>query len=115
MIPEAVTSLGLQVATIDAPAGCVLAQRGMTANSYGENVAIFAEPAGEHATRVEVVSKKTMETNILAPDWAPEVLQKLDQMLVKPAPEKLAASPTMPVQVVLPTALPVSATPEPMF
>ena len=39
-------------------------------------------PAGGPArTRVEIVSKKAMETNIFAPDWAQEILDKLGQKL----------------------------------
>lgn len=59
----------------------MLAQRGMTLLSYGENVAIFVEPAGRNQTKVEVVSKRAMAANIFAPDWAPELLQKLDAAL----------------------------------
>ncbi len=55
----------------------ILAQRGMTLFSYGENVAIFGEPVSARQTKVEVVSKRAMETNIFAADWAPELLQKL--------------------------------------
>ncbi len=129
VIPEAVTSLGLQIATVDSPGRCVLAQRGMTAASYGENVAVFADRAGEHATRVEVVSKKIMETNVLAPDWAPDILKKIDAMLAKAsspvhvvpaapaaiaAPPPVATSPASP-SMQQPTPQPVTASPDPMY
>ena len=60
----------------------MLAQRGITAFSYGENVAIFVEPVGGQVrTRVEIVSKKAMQTNIFAPDWSVEILDKLGEKL----------------------------------
>ena len=56
----------------------MLAQRGVTLMSYGENVAIFVESVnGVTKTRVEVVSKKSMATNIFAPNWSKEILDKL--------------------------------------
>jgi hypothetical protein len=64
--------------------GYILAQRGITAFSYGENVAIFVESVnGVTRTRVEVVSKKAMATNVFAPDWSKEILDKLDEKLKK--------------------------------
>ncbi len=80
-VPQALSSLGLSVAGDNKKEGYYLAQRGITAFSYGEHVAVFVESAGENQTKVEVVSKKAMATNIFAPDWAPEVLQRLNQML----------------------------------
>lgn len=59
----------------------ILVQRGITALSYGENVAIFVDAQSANRTRVEIVSKKAMATTIFAPDRAPEVLDKLGQKL----------------------------------
>jgi hypothetical protein len=54
----------------------------VTVLSYGENVAIFIESAGGVTkTRVEVVSKKAMAANLLAPSWEKEILDKLDEKL----------------------------------
>ena len=80
-LPQVVTSIGLQVAGDNKQEGYILAQRGMTLMSYGEHVAIFVDRAGGNRTKVEVVSKRAMATNIFAPDWAPELLQKLDETL----------------------------------
>ena len=60
--------------------GSILAQRGITPLSYGENVAIFVEQStGGSKTKVEVVSKKAMATNFLATDWAKEIHDKLGE------------------------------------
>jgi len=58
--------------------GMILAQRGITAFSYGENVAIFIEEETEKSCRVEVVSKKALATNIFAPDWSGTIFKRLD-------------------------------------
>ena len=45
-------------------------------------MAIFIEKQGsELKTRVEVVSKKAMKTNILAKNWETYILNKLDAKL----------------------------------
>mgnify|MGYP003526411240 CR=1 FL=1 len=81
-IPVVLKELELPLVSQNRAEGTILAQRGVTAFSYGENVAIFVEPAGGATrTRVEIVSKKAMETNIFAPDWSEEILDKLGQKL----------------------------------
>ena len=80
-LPGVAASIGLSVVGENKAEGYMLAQRGITLVSYGENVAIFVEPFGRGQTRVEVVSKRAMATNIFAPDWAPELLQKLETAL----------------------------------
>jgi hypothetical protein len=57
----------------------VLAQRGITAFSYGENVAVFVEKIEPAKSSVEVVSKKAMSTNVFAPDWAKPIFEQLDK------------------------------------
>ncbi len=62
--------------------GQILAQQGFSAFSYGENVAIFVERVrSELRTRVEVVSKKVMATNIFARNWEAHIFRKLDLKL----------------------------------
>jgi hypothetical protein len=62
--------------------GQILAQQGFSAFSYGENVAIFIERIGsELRTRVEVVSKKVMATNVFARNWETHIFKKLDLKL----------------------------------
>jgi hypothetical protein len=62
----------------------VLAQRGITAFSYGETVAIFVDKAEEMKSTVEVVSKKAMTTNIFAPEWAKPIFEQLDRKFKRP-------------------------------
>lgn len=78
-LPAAVTQAGLEYISADRDARSVLAQRGMTAFSYGENVAIFVNSAGPARQDVEVVSKRAMATNVFAPDWAKPIFAELDK------------------------------------
>lgn len=80
-VPQAASAIGLSIAGENKQERYILAQRGMTLLSYGENVAIFVEPVSARQTKVEVVSKRALQTNIFAPDWAPELLEKLGQQL----------------------------------
>jgi uncharacterized protein YceK len=83
-MPAVLAELSLPLVGDNKAEGYILAQRGVTAFSYGENVAIFVESVGGVTrTRVEVVSKKSMSTNIFAPDWSKEILDKLGEKLKK--------------------------------
>ncbi len=55
----------------------------MSFASYGENVAIFVEKVDESQTKVEVVSKRTLATNITAADWAPRIHKRLAELLTQ--------------------------------
>jgi len=81
MVPKAINDLGLEVASQNRKEGCILAVKGITAFSYGENVAVFVEKVDDKRTKVEVVSKKTMGTNIFAWNWEKPILDKLSEML----------------------------------
>ena len=74
-----VAASGLEYIGENRKKGYVLAQRGITAFSFGENVAIFIEPQADGKTRVEVVSKKAMATNVFAPNWAGPIFKQLDE------------------------------------
>ena len=81
-VPTVLAELSLPMVADNRQEGYVLAQRGVTAFSYGENVAIFVETAnGVTKTRVEVVSKRALATNFIAPDWGKSILDKLDEKL----------------------------------
>ena len=81
-MPAVVKDVGLDLAGENRQQGYLLAQRGITPFSYGENVAIFIdEVAKTSRTRVEIVSKKAMATNVFAPDWGDEILDKLAKKL----------------------------------
>ena len=62
--------------------GYILAQRGMSLGSYGENVAIFLDKTNDaNKTKVEVVSKKAMSMNILATNWEDKIIEKLNEKI----------------------------------
>jgi uncharacterized protein YceK len=83
-MPTVLSELSLPLVGDNKAEGYILAQRGVTAFSYGENVAIFVESVnGITRTRVEVVSKKSMATNVFAPDWSKDILDKLGEKLKK--------------------------------
>lgn len=76
-VNTALVKLKLEIASENRDKGYVLAQRGMTFGSYGENVAVFVKKKTAAETQVEVVSKKSMATNIFAPDWTEDVLNEI--------------------------------------
>jgi len=78
---EVVQESKLDLISKDKEAGNILAQKGMSAFSYGENVAIFLEKKGDSTTVVEVVSKRALATNITAKNWTSEVFKQLDKKL----------------------------------
>jgi len=78
-LPSAVNAAGLKFVAANRDDRSVLAQRGITAFSYGENVAIFVDPLTGQKQRVEVVSKKAMATNVFAPSWAKPIFAELDK------------------------------------
>jgi hypothetical protein len=75
--------MGLEIASKNREEGYVLAQKGITAFSYGENVAVFVEKIDDQSTKVEVVSKKAMATNIFAWNWEKPILDRLSEILTK--------------------------------
>jgi hypothetical protein len=61
--------------------GQILVQKGMSAMSYGENIAVFIDEEGPDRTRVEVVSKRALKTTVFAKDWEKYIIEKLDEKL----------------------------------
>jgi len=81
---DVVKSSGLQLVAENKDEGTILAQRSITAFSWGERVAIFVEKMGDTvATRVEVVNKRVLATNITAANWEKRIFEELDKRLVK--------------------------------
>ena len=81
VLPAAVKSAGLDYVAGNKDEGYALAQRGLTVLSSGENVAIFIDKPTSESTTVEVVTKKTLATDIFAPDWARPILDNIAGML----------------------------------
>jgi uncharacterized protein YceK len=71
----------LDLISKDKEEGKILAQKGMSVFSYGENVAIFVSTKDEENTAVEVVSKRALATNVVAKNWSNYILTKIREML----------------------------------
>jgi hypothetical protein len=81
-VVETVKSSGLALVSENKEKDTILAQNAISAFSWGENVAIFVEDAGgKIKTRVEVVNKRAVATNIFAADWETRILEALDKRL----------------------------------
>jgi len=74
---KVLSKLNLDVASENGATRYVLAQRGLTAFSMGENVAIFVRKKTKTSSEVEVVSKKAIATNVFAPDWLDDIHKEL--------------------------------------
>jgi len=73
----------LKIVSKDKNEGMILAKRGLTEFSYGENVAIFVEAVNDGAsTRVELVNKRAVSSNTEAADWATIIFNRLDKVLM---------------------------------
>ncbi|MCB2021108.1 MAG: hypothetical protein M9915_09640 [Rhizobacter sp.] len=79
---ETVRDSGLTLVSEEKEKGLILARGGVSAFSWGENVAVFVEDIGGRArTRVEVSSKRALATNITAKNWETKLLESLDKKL----------------------------------
>lgn len=78
---EVVQQSNLDLVAQNKEQGEILAQKGMSAFSYGENVAVFVEAVSPSETKVEVVSKRALETNIVAKNWSNYFLTKIRELL----------------------------------
>lgn len=79
---EVVRNSGLSVASSDKSKGEILAESGMGAFTYGENVAVFVTELDKSPqTKVEVVNKRVLATNVTAKDWDELLLRHLDGKL----------------------------------
>lgn len=74
-------SMNLPLAEQSKSQGYILAQTSISLVSYGENIAVFVKKRGANETSVEVVSKRVMTTNLFAPDWSKDILQRLSAKL----------------------------------
>lgn len=82
VVIETVRSAGLALVSENKNNGSILAQGATSAFSWGENVAIYVEDTGgKIKTRVEVVNKPALATNITAADWETRIFKALDKRL----------------------------------
>lgn len=81
---SAIKATHLQVASENKTEGLLLAQGGVGLFTWGENVAIYVEDVGGRIrTRVEVINKRVLATNITAYDWEGRLSRAIDAQLAK--------------------------------
>ena len=79
---EILKEIELPMAGENKEQGYILAQNGISIGSSGENVAIFLEKTNEaQKTKIEIVSKKAMATQVFATNWEPKIIEKLDEKI----------------------------------
>lgn len=79
---EVLGTTSLNIVSTDESKGEILARRKLTWFSFGENVAIYVEPANDNAsTRVEVINVPRVESNTNYLDWETRIFTKLDRAL----------------------------------
>lgn len=77
-----VREAGLSIASETKSEGLVLAQGSIGLFTWGENVAVYVEDVGGRVrTRVEIINKRALATNITAFDWESRLSRSLDQRL----------------------------------
>lgn len=81
-VVETVRASGLALVSDNRERGTILAQGSVSAFSWGENVVIYVEDAGGRTrTRVEVINKRAVATNITAANWEARLFEALDKRL----------------------------------
>ena len=82
---RALGTLGLQIVEATQSEGgnraSLIAEKGLSAFSYGERVALFLVQTDPGHTSVEVVSKKVIATNIFAKNWTKDIFDTLDSLM----------------------------------
>jgi hypothetical protein len=81
---DIIQSSSIDLVSANKERGEILAQGGITPISWGENVAIFIENIKDQTkTRIEIISKRSLATNITAKNWSSYIFGKLDKRLKK--------------------------------
>lgn len=81
-VVAAVESTSLAIVADNKREGTLLAQGAVGAFSWGENVAIYVEDVGgKIRTKVEIINKRALATNITAADWESRLTKALDTRL----------------------------------
>jgi hypothetical protein len=81
-VVSSIKSTSLALVSEDRTGGTILAQGAVSAFSWGENVAIYVEDAGGKVkTRVEIINKRAMATNVTAANWETRLSAAIDQRI----------------------------------
>ena len=86
-LPETIDYLGLELWDENKKERYILARRQSTGSSYGEKIAVFANPLSDSMTQVKVVSKRKWHSNVMAKNWEEPILDTLEQILSGPLPD----------------------------
>jgi hypothetical protein len=76
-----VNDLGIPIIETNKESGYVLAKRGMSVGSYGENIVIFVKKQSDSVTSVEIISKRRLATTVFATDWTDSFFMMLENRL----------------------------------
>ena len=79
--PKTMSALSLSIGAIDEKERKIVADTPITGFSYGEVVAVFVDKMDETHTKVEVVSRKRIATNIFAYSYQDRILNELSRQL----------------------------------
>ena len=76
-----INDLGIPIIETNKESGYVLAKRGVSVGSYGENIAIFVKKQNDSVTSVEIISKRRLATTVFATDWTDSFFMMLENRL----------------------------------
>jgi hypothetical protein len=76
-----VNDLGIPIIETNKESGYILAKRGMSVGSYGENIAIFVKKQNDSLTSIEIISKRRLATTVFATDWTDSFFIMLENRL----------------------------------
>ena len=76
-----INDLGIPIIETNKESGYVLAKRGVSVGSYGENIAVFVKKQNDSVTSVEIISKRRLATTVFATDWTDSFFMMLENRL----------------------------------
>ena len=83
-----INDLGIPIIETNKESGYVLAKRGVSVGSYGENIAVFVKKQNDSVTSVEIISKRRLATTVFATDWTDSFFMMLENRLKIPLNKK---------------------------
>lgn len=78
---EAGSMIGLGIKEENMNSRYIIFGKRISLMSYGELVGVYFEPLAENKTRVEVISKPKVRTNVFAPNWEDDYLGTLTPLV----------------------------------
>lgn len=80
-VDNAVKESELKIISANEATGEIYAEKGTSALSWGENVAVYVAKNDAKSTSVEVISKRSLETNLFAENWETTLFKQIDAAL----------------------------------